>query len=251
MQSPPPETYTYPQRVPESTNDVNLKRARVVDSDGKSYIRVLSSGGSSLDSQGVADAMGKEPVSVETYSVSGRLQSMQQSLNSIQGSVGPLGAGVGISDAIGEKSDAPWSGNGNGSVIAVEKGTYDLIDGFQTPVSDIVTYSANIKNGIGNQGDSIWSGSGNGSLIALGKKTAADSNAIAIYASDLRTTTGFASDSAWSGSGNGSLNAIAKRTSNDTHSITDAAGTQGDTAWDGQTANATIIALLKGIYNKL
>ena len=40
MQSPPPETYTYPQRVTESTNDVNLKRARVVDNNGKSYIRV-------------------------------------------------------------------------------------------------------------------------------------------------------------------------------------------------------------------
>lgn len=40
MQAPPSEKYTYPDRVPESTCDVNLKRARVVDNDGNSYIRV-------------------------------------------------------------------------------------------------------------------------------------------------------------------------------------------------------------------
>lgn len=156
--------------IPKLVEDASLKRARTeveIGGETKDAIRVLPAGGAGLDAQGVADAMGKEPVSVETYSVSGRLQSMQQSLNTIQGSVGPLGAGVGISDAIGEKNDAPWSGYGDGSVIAVEKGTYDLIDGFQSPVSDIVTFSANIKNGIGNQGDSAWSGSGNATIIAL------------------------------------------------------------------------------------
>lgn len=58
MQSPPPETYTYPQRVPESTNDVNLKRARVVDSDGKSYIRVTGTVTSS-DLDPIKEALGE------------------------------------------------------------------------------------------------------------------------------------------------------------------------------------------------
>lgn len=58
MQSPPPETYTYPQRVPESTNDVNLKRARVVDNDGKSYIRVTGTVTSS-DLDPIKEALGE------------------------------------------------------------------------------------------------------------------------------------------------------------------------------------------------
>lgn len=58
MQSPPPETYTYPQRVPESTNDVNLKRARVVDNNGKSYIRVTGTVTSS-DLEPIKEALGE------------------------------------------------------------------------------------------------------------------------------------------------------------------------------------------------
>lgn len=58
MQSPPPDKYTYPQRVPESTCDVNLKRARVVDADGHSYIRTTGAS-TSADLTPITDALGQ------------------------------------------------------------------------------------------------------------------------------------------------------------------------------------------------
>ena len=58
MQAPPPEKYTYPERVPESTCDVNLKRARVVDNDGNSYIRVTGTVTSS-DLDPIKEALGE------------------------------------------------------------------------------------------------------------------------------------------------------------------------------------------------
>lgn len=64
-------------------------------------------------------------------------------------------------------------------------------------------------------------------------------------------TLGLRNDASWSGSGAGSLVSIQKRTSQRAHAVAEATGAQSDAAWDGQTTNATIIALLKGIYNKL
>ena len=115
MQSPPPETYTYPQRVPESTNDVNLKRARVVDSDGKSYIRVLPADGSGLDAQGVADAMGMRASSSTTGSVVDLLDDIDNS--------------TGRTDyAIGTRSDTAWDGQTtNATIIALLKGIYNKL----------------------------------------------------------------------------------------------------------------------------
>lgn len=58
MQSPPPDYYTYPQVVPKSTCDVNLKRARVVDAQGKSYIRTTGAT-TSADLTPITDALGQ------------------------------------------------------------------------------------------------------------------------------------------------------------------------------------------------
>lgn len=58
MQSPPPDYYTYPQVVPKSTCDVNLKQVRVIDAQGKSYIR-MTGATTSTDLTPITDALGQ------------------------------------------------------------------------------------------------------------------------------------------------------------------------------------------------
>lgn len=58
MQPPPSDYYTYPKTVPESTCDINLKRARVVDAQGNSYIR-MTGASTSADLTPITDALGQ------------------------------------------------------------------------------------------------------------------------------------------------------------------------------------------------
>lgn len=58
MQPPPSDYYTYPKAVPESTCDINLKRARVVDAQGNSYIR-MTGATTSTDLTPITDALGQ------------------------------------------------------------------------------------------------------------------------------------------------------------------------------------------------
>ena len=182
-----------------------------------------------------------------------------------------------INITIGSKSDAQWV-SGNGSLISLGKKI--ALNG-----TAIYPFITSIQSSTGNTSAAEWSGTGDGSLVAIAKRTSNDthaaaevlgtkSDALVSYAADgsingrlkalsnytadarahvqdIKTYLGSTGASAWTGTGSGTLNAIAKRTSNDTNATATATGTQSDAAWDGQAANATIIALLKGIYNKL
>lgn len=306
------ESYNFPRIVPQLVEDNSLKRARTTITEGgeeKEAIRVTSVGGNgNLDSQGVADAMGKQASEVLPGSV---LSSLHQGLASDIIRNSTLSTIETNTDVLGAKSDAAWSGTGSGTLNAVAKRTSDdahaAADVLGTTSDPLVTsgnsgsinsrlryvsaglddigYAAvNINTNTGTSASAAWTGTGNGTLISIGKRTSNDTHAAAevlgtttdamvsysadgsingrlkalsnytadarSHIQDIKTYMGSTSAVTWTGSGSGSLNAIAKRTSNDTNATATATGTQSDAAWSG-TGDGTVIALLKGIYNKL
>lgn len=138
---------------------------------------------------------------------------------------------------VGLYQESPWTGSGSGSLVAIEKRT-----------SNDTHAAANV---LGTTSDTSVSSSNDGTINARVRYISSDVHSGKLQLDALASGVGNQALTPWSGSGSGSLVAIAKRTSNDTNAAATATGTQSDTAWDGQTTNATIIALLKGIYNKL
>lgn len=135
--------------VPDLVEDVSLKRVRTAV-NGEDAIRVVSAGSGGLDSQGVADAMGKRASQVLNSSVLGNLdlavvhtEEISRDTRDIDSNVSSLEYTLShdildtlvysdtylsnINTATGTRSDAAWSGTGNGTVIALLKGIYNKL----------------------------------------------------------------------------------------------------------------------------
>ncbi len=150
------ESYNFPYVVPQLVEDNSLKRARTTITEGgeeKDAIRVTQAGGG-LDSQGVADAMGKQASSIATGSVLDHLDDINNSTGRANYTIGTQ------SDPLKSYSQ---DGSINGRLRYISKITNDIsMDG-----SDISTHTSAVRTATGTQSDAAWSGTGNGTVIAL------------------------------------------------------------------------------------
>lgn len=201
--------------IPKLVEDASLKRARTeveIDGETKDVIRVLPAGGAGLDAQGVANAMGLFPSSGVIETAS-----VLDWLSSIENKTNSTQIYTEKNyEALGKPNDASWSGSGAGSLVAVEKRTSDDAHA----VAEV----------LGTTSDSLVTLQ-DGTISARLRGITDLTSIINTNTSSIRSYTN-------------SIDTFSSRISN-------ATGTQSDAAWNGQTATATIIALLKGIYNKL
>lgn len=151
------ETYNFPRIVPQLVEDNSLKRARTTITEGgeeKEAIRVTQAGGGGLDSQGVADAMGKQASTIATRSVLNHLDNINVNTGRADNTIGTQ------SDPLKSYSQ---DGSINGRLRYISKITNDI----STDGSDISTYTSAIRTATGTKSDAAWSGTGDGTVIAL------------------------------------------------------------------------------------
>lgn len=271
--------------IPKLVEDASLKRARTTITEGgeeKEAIRVTPAGGNgNLDSQGVADAMGKQAAEVLSGSV---ISSLQQGLASDLIRNTTLTSIETNTDVLGTKSDAAITPTQDGSISSRLK----MISSYDKTTSDNSSSTVDV---LGSRNDTSTSSSYNGSINGRLRYISGEVHESASQLGNIALGTGLTTHTPWDGTSAASLVSIEKRTSNDTHAAADvlgtksdadvfpnrdgsingrvryisnaittidsnnyktaeAAGTQSDPAWSG-SGDGTVIALLKGIYNKL
>lgn len=239
--------FTQSQTFPKYVSDETLKRARVDTADGPS-IRVAGTfSGSSTDITPISDALGTTSDTSSDPTLIGLTKLGNSSLNgidytamSIDTKVGSVGSTVdNIKTAIGTTADTSSDPTligltklGNSSLNGIDYNTISIdtkVGNIGTDVGDIKTGVTSMTSDIGTiqtDVDSISTKTGTIETL-LGNNI----GNIALSASNIDTNTGY----------------IRTNTANSSTTL----GTKSDVAWDGITANPSVISLLKGIVNKL
>lgn len=209
--------FTQSQTFPKYVSDETLKRARVDTADGPS-IRVAGTfSGSSTD----------------LTSTNGKIDDVKTAVDTVNTSVGSVNTTLGTTNS--KLTDI------NSNILT----------------NNTLTGETNTR--IGNKADSAWNGiSTEASVISILKKI----DASAQTSTDLTTTNGKIDDvktavntvNSSVGSVDSTLVTMSipiETTATSTQASSTTLGSKSDAAWDGITANPSVISLLKGIVNKL
>lgn len=221
--------------IPKLVEDASLKRARTTITEGgeeKEAIQVTQVGGS-LDSQGVADGLALAPSSVVSGSATDTIRRIE--VNTLYLNE--------INNVLGTDSDIKIDSSQDGTVSS-------RIRQLSSDTAHIFSDVGQLLAATGSRSDSAWSGTGSGTLNEIAKRTSNDTHAAA-------DVLGTQSDADVFPNRDGSINGRVRYISNaittidsNNYKTAEAAGTQSDPAWSG-SGDGTVIALLKGIYNKL
>lgn len=205
------ETYNFPHVVPQLVEDNSLKRARTTITEG-----------------------GEEKDAIRVTSIGGN-----ENLDS-----------QGVADAMGLQA----STTAQNSVLDYLASTKSNLATTKTLTASVDNNTFMTRDWLGNKTDVAWSGTGDGTLNAIAKRTSNDVHSIGFSVEAVGTNYDQSVSSSSDGSINGRLKWISSQIDNvlvgDVYNIQNATGTRSDTAWSG-SGNGTVIALLKGIYNKL
>lgn len=112
------DTYTWPQRCPDLTQDVSLKRARVDYADGSSALKIVGDV-PPPDVNPLIEAVGSTSDTTDDSTVIGLLK---------QEVAKPAADLTPVTTSLGAKSDTAWDGQTtDASVISVLKGIYNKL----------------------------------------------------------------------------------------------------------------------------
>lgn len=224
--------------IPKLVEEVSLKRARTELDNGDEAIRVVTTNGGgtiSVDAQDFADGTGLAPAQTYAGSVNHRLLTLTANSTTNTQNI------TALSTTLGQTTDTSASA----SVMGVLKGISENIPA----ASDLSTVDANtttLATSIGTTTDTASDSTVIGILkdITGNLPSSADLTTVNTNTGTLVTTAGSINTTT------GTINTTTSSMNTTLGTINSTQGTVSDAAWTG-TGDATVIALLKGIVNKL